>query len=251
MRQNKQAFESGNVFLIILVAVALFAALAFTISRGFRSATTSSLSDREGRLWATEVMAHANTIQRAVDRLRRNGCSEKEISFYTDAWTITSSIKNNYNNTSAPHDFSCHVFHPNGGNVAFRERVPDFERITSAPSSNIAYAYHYVTRGQVVGLGKSNANDPSMRILSVNESACRAFNKYVMDTETIYKARMGNQLNVYNGASWNGEGIHDSFAKPGLGSSDSDAELRGQRAACIEDPSNAGQYSIYVVFFER
>ena len=73
--------ESGNVFLIILMGIILFAALSFSISRGMRSDTTSNLSNQEASLAAADILAYAQKTERAVNRLRRKGVSENDISF--------------------------------------------------------------------------------------------------------------------------------------------------------------------------
>lgn len=85
--------EKGNVFLIILIAVALFAALAFTVSRGFRSTTTTTLSAREVALAASDVITYSQQLERGVNKLRRNGVSESDISFdqtYVSGYAHTS-----------------------------------------------------------------------------------------------------------------------------------------------------------------
>ena len=73
--------EQGNVFMFILIGIVLFAALGMTVSRGFQSSTTSNLSKREAELAASEILTYAQSIERAINRLRRNNVSESDISF--------------------------------------------------------------------------------------------------------------------------------------------------------------------------
>lgn len=113
MPRNKTSIaESGNVFLIILVAVVLFAALAFTISRGFRSSTTTTMSDREIALAATDIITYAQQVSRGVDRLRRKGVSENDISF-------DQSDVSGYTHSS-PQPDSNKVFNPSGAGVTWK-----------------------------------------------------------------------------------------------------------------------------------
>ncbi len=81
MPPNNPSNQSGNVFIIILVAVALFAALGFTMSRGMRSDTTSQMSNQRVALSASTILDSAQKVERAVSRLRRKGISENDISF--------------------------------------------------------------------------------------------------------------------------------------------------------------------------
>ncbi len=81
MPQNNRQSEQGNIFIIILMGIILFAALSFSISRGMRSDTTSNLSNQESALAASDILAYAQKIERAVNRLRRRGISENDISF--------------------------------------------------------------------------------------------------------------------------------------------------------------------------
>ncbi|NCT40275.1 MAG: hypothetical protein GW778_01240 [Alphaproteobacteria bacterium] len=107
MPQNNQQSESGNVFVFILLGVVLFAALSLTVARGFRSTTTSSMSDRKADLAASEILDYAQRMERTVDKLRRKGCSENDISFEyegTNAYTFATQEK-------------CKVFSPDGGNL--------------------------------------------------------------------------------------------------------------------------------------
>ncbi len=112
-RQNNNLKESGNVFIIILAGVALFAALAFTFTSSSKKGT-GNLSKQQAKIAAQEILSYARLVEQAVDRVRRNGCSENEISFENDVIT-------GYENTNAPPDNSCHIFEAEGGRITFEE----------------------------------------------------------------------------------------------------------------------------------
>lgn len=101
MPQNKHATQRGNVFIIILLAVVLFAALSLTIARSMRSDTTTNMSKRQAELAASDILNYAQKIERAVNRVRRKGVSENDISFdqahvagYTHAQPATNKVFN-------------------------------------------------------------------------------------------------------------------------------------------------------------
>ncbi len=81
IKTSKQNRESGNVFLIILLGVALFGALAFVVARGMRSETATGISRRQAELAAVDILDHAQRLERAVNKLRSRGVSENDIDF--------------------------------------------------------------------------------------------------------------------------------------------------------------------------
>lgn len=110
MPRNKHT-QSGNVFMIVLVGVILFAALGYTFSRSMQKGA-GNLSRQQAKVAAQEILSYARLVEGAVDRVRRNGCSESEIDF--DNATV-----NGYSNTSTPADRSCSIFHDNGGKITY------------------------------------------------------------------------------------------------------------------------------------
>lgn len=74
--------ERGNVFLFIMLGVVLFAALTFTVSKSFQNqSTTGNLSKKEATLAASDILSYAQSVERAVNRIRRKSVSESDISF--------------------------------------------------------------------------------------------------------------------------------------------------------------------------
>ncbi len=118
MSAQRNSAESGNAFFIVMVGVVLFAALMFTFSRGVRQGG-DNLSEKNVEMAATELIDTAQKYERAVSRLRLKGCSENQISFDLHNGTLKTAddTAQNYVNAASPADFSCHVFHPNGGNL--------------------------------------------------------------------------------------------------------------------------------------
>lgn len=158
MQRNKN--ERGNVLVFVLIGVVLFAALAFTVARGFRSEGTSNLTKRELDLSVSDTLDYTQRLQRAVDRLRQRGCSESEISFE--------------NTTVSGYSFStrdeCKVFHPDGGSLAY-----------TPPASISTSGYWFFTglngiegsiNGQYVGTEKADL----VVFLRVSRDACVALN---------------------------------------------------------------------------
>lgn len=107
--RNREYAQSGNVFAIILVGVVLFAALAFTFSRNV-SQGTGQLTSRQASILSSEIMDYGFQLERVVQKLLRNGCSESDLSFHN-------TVISGHSNTDTPTDGSCAIYDANGGNV--------------------------------------------------------------------------------------------------------------------------------------
>ena len=112
--KSMRVSERGNVFLFILLGVALFAALAITMSRSMRSETTTSMAAREAELAAVDILDYVQRIERTINRLRRKSVSENDLSF-------ANSIVAGY--THAQPDTN-KIFHGSGGNLTWQSPSP-------------------------------------------------------------------------------------------------------------------------------
>ncbi len=101
--------DQGSVFAILLLAVVLFAALIFVISRGMDTGT-SRLTTAQARNMAADVIAYAQMVDRSVVHLLQNGVSEGDISF-------ENSLVTGYAHTPAVTD-SARVFGSSTGGTA-------------------------------------------------------------------------------------------------------------------------------------
>ena len=122
--QGIKAKQRGSAIVWILIMVALFAALTYTMSEGSRTGE-SQLGDQQAGLAATEILDYGRNIKNAVQQLLINGCSDTEISFEND-------VVAGYTNANAPTDKSCHVFHPNGGGMRYQGPNEDWLRTSDS-----------------------------------------------------------------------------------------------------------------------
>ena len=106
----------GSALIVILVAVALFGALSYVVSSMLRADSgVSAMSEQQAGLHASEVLSYASSLRRAVQNLKiSNGCDETELSFEKPPFDNS----DGYRNANSPSDFSCHVFHPDGGGLS-------------------------------------------------------------------------------------------------------------------------------------
>ena len=96
-------FHAGNVLFIILIAVALFAALSFTVSHMMRGGSVSVISEEKAEIYAAEIIDIARQTREAVRQSRLQGnCEDTDLSFDTPVLT-------GYEHTPAADD-GCQIF---------------------------------------------------------------------------------------------------------------------------------------------
>lgn len=110
--------QSGNVLFLILIAVALFAALAYAVTTSNRGGS-GSISNEKLELEVTSMLQYFSLVRTAVFRLIATGqCTEKTIRFW-HASRINAANPTHYGDGSSP---ECQIFNPMGGDVPYKER---------------------------------------------------------------------------------------------------------------------------------
>lgn len=216
-------YQTGNILFLILIAVALFAALSYAVTSSSRS-SSSGVSAEQTKIGVNRMLQHASAIEQAITKMRViNGCTESQISAYSELWETPS----DYNNTSAPADGRCNIYHPNGGGIAW-QKPP--ESVTSPLNGMISgnpmtvEDYWYDVRRHVRDIGvqaphnSGFGNDVLLRV-QVTEEACRYINKKFRGTETIPT----NSWAYYN--------LWDDFDTSPQTTLQN--EMRGQRTMCF------------------
>lgn len=243
MKNNKnRRTEAGNALIFVLIGVVMFTALSFTVSRGMRSDTTRQMTEREAELVASDLLNYAQRIERAVNRLRRKGVSENEISFEND-------VIGTYVNANCGDD-TCKVFHPNGGGITFRSAenfIP-----TLAPSN---FQFQANNRFATFGCETSGDSACSEMVIRLNlnnaPEVCRKINDLV-DVEN--PSGDAPRLNEWI----TGAGFTGTFGAPtnnliGGPSATNDApEVNGKSAACVfEFSASQDTYHFYHILLTR
>jgi len=158
--------ESGNVFMFILIGVALFAALGYSVAKGFRSDTSSTLTKKQVELAADDILTYAQKVSRTVDRLRRNGCSESEISFenpVVSGYAFTTRDK-------------CKVFDTAGGGLTWK----DFDKVYDLSKNyHVSGTQNMVFHGEngLASIGDPSKNELIMYVPAIKEDVCFTLNK--------------------------------------------------------------------------
>lgn len=242
MRQNKQVMnEKGNVFLIILIAVVLFAALIFTVSRSFTSDTSNALSKRETALAIADITDYGQKLARGVNRIRRKGASENDICFANDnISTINNTL---YSAVTDCSDEEHTLFMPKGGAVKYRP--VDESWLDTTHIGGRGYGeWMFTSNNAVIGVGGSGSlslvtNTEIIGYIGfIKQDLCEAINEELGITGIPNNGASFAAASAYNG----------TFSASGQINV---AALDGQRAGCFENSAVFSGYIFYQVLVER
>lgn len=108
--------QRGNALFLILIAIALFAALSYAVTRTGRGGGGIERETRD--MQVAEMLQFFATLESAVTRMTLSGIPPENLSFENTVWqnedtTLYHPAGHNPNCTST----DCQVFHPDGGNV--------------------------------------------------------------------------------------------------------------------------------------
>ena len=223
--------QRGAVFIYILMAVALFAALTYAVSRGNRGGT-STLTDQQAKLAAQEIIDYGNTVANAVQKLRLRGCTDTEISFENNTYA-------GYINAGAPTDKSCHVFDVNGGNIQYA-KSPEPYFFPSNPIWRRSYGFMRGTEWQGYGTtcGAAECSDLVMILSPLDENLCLQLNKLVGITGSV------PEESIIGGTNFTGTyDFQENFGDEAL-------SAVGKQGACVK-ATNTGLYSFLQILLAR
>lgn len=102
--------ESGNVLIYVLIAIALFAALTFTLSGQEDTGEAGSLSDDKVEIQATQLISTASQIKSVIDQMLFSGAQIEDLDFTLPTDTADFNDANPANNIYK-------VYHPEGGGL--------------------------------------------------------------------------------------------------------------------------------------
>lgn len=197
MRQS----QNGNVAVFILVGIALFAALCYTFMKGTDNGT-NAYSKQQAKLIAQEILANAQQMDKAVNKLRQKGCSENQLNFYS---SNTSTSWNYHPNPDAPSDNSCDIFHANGANL-----TPWIMPINYINDTVTGHNIRVKSKWNVAGT-QSSRTDLVLLYSHLKPEVCRSLNDALkISPNTGSTETVSVWDDVYNVYLTGGDGIGDN-----------------------------------------
>ena len=170
--------ETGNALFLILIAVALFAALSYAVTQSGRGG--GNIDRETANLSSAQLVQFGSLMANTVRRLEiLGGCNETELSFERAPFNGTDT--DYVNITPSPADLSCHIYHPNGGNLTEFNPSSAPGLTTGSPEIEIQSLV------QITGAGTTNfpsgadsqTIDITMFLRNMTEVACTAINRNI------------------------------------------------------------------------
>lgn len=168
MQPSKQNTQSGSAFFLILIGIFLFAGLSFALMQSSRT-SMSTLSAEQARVAAQEIIAYADGVAKAVQKMKLAGCSDSMINFYT---SISGFSYRTTSNPNAPSDKTCDVFDINGGKINMIKANESWKD----PASTYNFSWMANFSNMVTGVGTS-APELALFLITIKPEICTAINK--------------------------------------------------------------------------
>jgi hypothetical protein len=209
--------NSGSALHILLLAIVLFAAVSAVITQSGKGGS-DILRPEKAKLYAGEIISYANQVSQAVRKVMLvNNCSDTQISFEGAPFDGSDT---NYVNPNAPSDFSCHIFHPNGGGMAKRNISNGYTNLDITFPRNICIPY--LGSGTTITNCASNSDHTELLMLipekvnskdTISEEICKAIN-FSLGIEGIPEdGGCSTNNSFFNGTYSTGYTINSSPAK--------------------------------------
>ena len=177
VNMRKNYTTNGNVLFLILIAVGLFAALSYAVSRG-TTGGTSTITDEQGRIGAGEILRTMQSIKGGYDFLwNQKGCSIDEISFIKAGMEIGAI---DFDADSPKADDSCDMFAIAGAGVNYPTNLNQYQEQVAAGTSFGKLAFWFSGNEPAVNFGITNlgtaANDHIVILEAVRPEICTNLN---------------------------------------------------------------------------
>ncbi len=227
--------QNGNALWLILIVVALFGALAATLSRNTGTVNQAG-NIEQARLKASSILRYATSIETAIQNMMLKGMSESDLDF--------SALGTDYKNTNCTND-SCKIFTATGGGIPYRD-------LSSVMNCSTQQNWVISAQNFVYLAGCDDANNSCTDLLLVAPNIPRDICLQINEIQGIVNTnsappQMGSFLidEKFNGTFTN---TINNNTLGGTNSATDAPEVQGQNAACIEV---SGTYYFYQLLLAR
>jgi len=222
--------QVGNVLFIILIAIALFAALTYSVAGSSRT-SSNAIGREKAEVVVSELLSYGASLRSAVARVRME-CKPEQISFQHDIFP-TQTV-----NPNAPTSEKCHIFSPSGGNMYQKETPTSLERLSQPYYGSILYQSARIPN---IGTEKNEV------VLALSfygpREVCLAFNKLTKNEEYTndlpeVDSRYGLSHRAFGGVIYSGSNGTITLS-----------DFAGRDAGCLFNTNDYnGIYPRYVIF---
>lgn len=223
--------QNGNVLFLVLLAVAMFAALSYAATSSMRGRGGDTASENN-LIKSSNITQFGGAVRTAVAKLIvTNKCTVEEISFEGPPFDGSDT---DYVNAASPADFSCHIFHPNGGSLS--RMPPPKDANDGRDWAYIEARIHKIGPDQT--LCGPDCNELIITLGGLTKSVCEKLNKKLTGSTTIVQQD--------NGVNYENKKYTGSFTS---GVDFDGAGVAGLYEVCTQDAN--GTYYYYNVLYAR
>lgn len=166
--------QKGNIFVYILIAVGLFGALMFTISKSSsQNDAVGELAEGESKIVAGEIIAYAASATNALSQMQQTGATVSMVSFMLPA--------DDDFEDDLPDPIIYKLFHPDGGGLNYK---PLPLKASADDATGLAAGY-YIGRFSNIEWTPTTAQDVIFTAYEIKEPVCKELNRKVAGTTTI------------------------------------------------------------------
>jgi hypothetical protein len=238
-QDDRKKSQSGNAVIIVLVAIALFAALAYTFTRGAQTGQ-GNISAGQARIGAQEILSYSSLIERRIANLLSKGCSEQMLSFANTLYRLQNNtlIFAAGHNANAPSDFSCDLFATNGGNIQPVIFEPYVNRSITLTPTMIRHGHVNFVMSRAAGVGNAAQAELLLAIPYVPQNLCLEINKQLGVPATA--GGLPPTANAFGFTTYSNGTFVNTDTIP-----DTDSLLSGRLAYCVRQTASATNDNIF------
>ena len=226
---DHRASEAGNALIYVLIAIALFGALSFTLGRQTDTSEANAVTDERVELYASQLISYSAQAKSAVDQMLFTAATQiNDLDFTapTDAGFDTGTVIHR-------------VYHPQGGGLTPGRLSEDItNQVTADPAPG-----WYMGRFNNVEWTASTADDVILVAYQISQAACEKINQKVTGTTAIPSITAEIRNVLIDAADHTGANVE---LTTDLGDICPDCENRA--SLCVE---NGGIYGYYTIIADQ
>lgn len=184
MKNRPTSSQSGNAFLYILIAVALFAGLTLVMTRGQDSGETSQLDQGKLQTNAQRLIFYVDQASQSWTRMDGMGTDLDELSLMLPT-------NGAFNNAPTIHKF----FHPDGGGMLYRSM--DEAPFRASAATPVGWYFIAVN----ADWSPTSSTDFIMTYINLSEDLCAKLNDMVRSDSTIPTVTVNYTNTFVNGST--------------------------------------------------
>jgi hypothetical protein len=226
--------ERGNALIYVLIAIALFAALSFTLGRQMQGSGDSAMTEDRAELYATQIIAYAAQAKSAIDQMKFSGTQIASLN-------LTRPGAAGFETGSPIHK----LYHPQGGGLA-PGRLPEG---ATSQTNNDPPAGWYLGMFNNVEWSRTGAADVILTAHQIDALICGIINEKITGSRTIPTLSGAEIKEILIDEDEYSAGTNSDFTTDASGTPVC-AECDKKASLCVRG-SGQNNYAFYTVLADR